>query len=1244
MSTCSSCNLPLKDKTDQVTTATGIMFHRMCLEQLLKPKSPNTDQASDTAASARDAKQCEKGGECSQINDRNHCSKWTHPDYCPDGGHCKNQQFDHLKKYRHLPLCSKSHKCIDYQKEVKEHCEKFRHFAPRCPYGNNCVDFHNKKHIDEFSHQYPTPCPYTPFHCSLYDDLTEHRNTRGLSNAVHQHCLNFAHVCRAGRNCTDTTQLHWSRSFHIARNLCPYGEKCLRLTDEEHLNSFTHPNILDIRLLCSEGDSCCDRANADHVAKFRHSIADETGVVPYYSLDKGSDFTKNHREVFERVKRYAEKNNWKPLPSGTIPNDILDWVRTVFPIHRCNPIIFESILLHGHVMSRDYMERLKNPKFVATSVLQHSRLRRIDGLKTPACENDARQYITALVCVEFIENNFTSAMTQGMDLLDTDTATPAAAHPDTKAFYQDIIKRKENRLALTIGNQDVKAIRDKTLQIAQASIKLHSNPAGIGHEPDKILRTDKHVFSILGPHQGHYYGDVIVIFKREILHHPDSNISMQAATTYLSGNAYRWRPWLGQAPGSQDERVKQYHATKLHAGVPGYDYALSAELIALTSLHQKLNSLDVSMKQILDRWTSVDSHQTVEAHLPQLIPLEYIDHVYIPKNIYENLSEDAMRAIGAVFRNRISVAEQIVEPVDKVPTFVARPPAKMRAEYQDTCIHTLLFRYKKYTSQLVLNYHRGITMTIRPTNFEEHYVLPLTIRQAYEHYRIMESDPSTANTTYIYWKAANGDMMITLSNEEISPTEHQPNLRSLICYVAPKPSVTDDNYHEASTYLSAGHPFQHETIVIKKTYKIKSNHFYMGCNVNDFFTYCLEIHRGSGHIVLSHAGPNGIYNHNAMVCVFSRSELDLTTLNFVHVSAGKHKILSSSWNFYQETFLMKTKRFRCGRLRLNQTNGIIEKLELENGGGSRYCHWFGKQMTFVQVHRQIRKVYGLSDPQIRTKLYDYQKQPLDTEQYRTFHDYIDRNGLSGNSIAIYLYTCDEDVDNDVISNVLSSKEIIPYVDQSMNTFRMSHAIEYSFINEINRLKRYVRELMNENGIDNVLLQLFENFCTIYGYVFSILLPLQQQQNDPTNAMEITVYLNNLEKIYEIFESTKTLLHRNMSNYRRNRTYSTVRSTFFQFYNNVQILRNRWLRNDTRKIDSTLSIPTHSDERKSICAYMQIYYKIFVANLTHPEAWKAKNETDPIRYYGIKQIISGSREAAIVIDEKPISKQIRRTKY
>ena len=57
---------------------------------------------------------------------------------------------------------------------------------------------------------------------------------------------------------------------------------------------------------------------------------------------------------------------------------------------------------------------------------------------------------------------------------------------------------------------------------------------------------------------------------------------------------------------------------------------------------------------------------------------------------------------------------------------------------------------------------------------------------------------------------------------------------------------------------------------------------------------------------------------------------------------------------------MKTKRFRCGRLRLNQ-NGIIEKLELENGGGSRYCHWFGKQMTFVQVHRQIRKVYGLSN-------------------------------------------------------------------------------------------------------------------------------------------------------------------------------------------------------------------------------------------------------------------------------------------
>ncbi|CAF1646500.1 unnamed protein product, partial [Rotaria magnacalcarata] len=79
----------------------------------------------------------------------------------------------------------------------------------------------------------------------------------------------------------------------------------------------------------------------------------------------------------------------------------MDWIRTVRPVHRCRPEIFESILLHGHVMSRDYMDQLKDPVFVATSVFQHSQIQQIKYLKGKKCAKDAKEYIQALVIEEF---------------------------------------------------------------------------------------------------------------------------------------------------------------------------------------------------------------------------------------------------------------------------------------------------------------------------------------------------------------------------------------------------------------------------------------------------------------------------------------------------------------------------------------------------------------------------------------------------------------------------------------------------------------------------------------------------------------------------------------------------------------------------------------------------------------------------------------------------------------------------
>ncbi|CAF0743165.1 unnamed protein product [Adineta steineri] len=815
--------------------------------------------------------QCQYGGECRDINNEKHSQEFKHPPYCPTGGMCQNMQKEHLKQYRHVPLCKHALKCMDYKKHSQHHCNNYRHCMIYCSYGSYCPKFHDKQHMEEFQHPFPTPCLRTPFHCPFFIELCETNDIRNLPRHIQQHCLDFAHVCRYGRNCIDKTPIHWEKCIHIARSLCSYDDKCMKLHQEDHLNSFTHSNIRDIRLLCRFTDKCHDRQKLDHIMKFRHAVTfTDSGIVQYFDLNKKTNFIENQMKNIQRINSYIKAQSWKSLSSGLIPSEILHWIRTVQPVHRCSPIIFESILLHGHVMSRSHMENLKKPEFVANSVLQHSRIRSIENLKEKTCAELARKYVTILVKTVYDKHGF----------------------PDAKSLlgHSDNLKKEENILSAIINSKDMEALRGKTIEIAQASIKLHSDPAGIGFDKDKNLRTDKTVFSILGPHLGHYYGDVCIVFKREILHHPDANFSMQAATFYPSGHAYTLRPWLGTAPSSNDQRIKQFHEQKLNASVPGYEYATALELIALTSHMFSKTTMDIDLETILQRWIKVDSHQNIEGHLPTLIPLDYIDHIYIPKDIYDSLNSASHRAINAVFKNSITITEHVGTISPPVFNFIPKPPTQARTDYQNFIIDQLIKRYHQYTKNPLLKPIQGVVITIPSTNFKDHILLPYTISQAYIQYSNENKHTLTDKTVYIYWQAMNGDMMLILSNEQIDPNESQPNLRCLLSYVAHKCTSDDSQYYEHSSYINSGHPFQHHQFVQKNKYLAKSNLFHVGCNTDDFLTYCLEIQYSTGKVSLFHAGSNSIYNNEIISYTFNKSELDLTKLDYIQISAGAHTV------------------------------------------------------------------------------------------------------------------------------------------------------------------------------------------------------------------------------------------------------------------------------------------------------------------------------------------------------------------
>jgi hypothetical protein len=425
-----------------------------------------------------------------------------------------------------------------------------------------------------------------------------------------------------------------------------------------------------------------------------------------------------------------------------------------------------------------------------------------------------------------------------------------------------------------LKSDEINIIRKHAINIAEASLKLHSNPMGIGHGPDELFGTNDHVFSILGPNLGYYYGDIFIVFKHKLMFHPDSNFSIQAATSYgQSGNAYKNRPWL-KDPGTLNDRIQYFHRTKLHCSIPGYDYAAAMELMALTGLKKK--TMDVKLKDVQERWMNIDPHEVFESHLPQLIPLDYIDHIYIPKNLFNSLSSNAQSSAKETFRHNLTITDHIVDLNVTHSLDTTRQP------------------YEKYVHNEIIkkidnNNHRSHCGTIitlpPPTNYCTQFIcIPMTISQSFHQYQTTNHQ---SDTIFIYWQALGGDMILTISEYQIDPSRDQSHNPSLMCYIADISSYINNinDYHESYSYITNNNPLFHEMLVKNCKFKAKSNTFHHGCNIYDYISYCLKIKPKTGEVTLRHVGSNSIYNHQKIHFTFQRSEFDLTKLNYIHVSA-----------------------------------------------------------------------------------------------------------------------------------------------------------------------------------------------------------------------------------------------------------------------------------------------------------------------------------------------------------------------
>jgi hypothetical protein len=121
----------------------------------------------------------------------------------------------------------------------------------------------------------------------------------------------------------------------------------------------------------------------------------------------------------------------------------------------------------------------------------------------------------------------------------------------------------------------------------------------------------------------------------------------------------------------------------------------------------------------------------------------------------------------------------------------------------------------------------------------------------------------------------------------------------------------------------------------------------------------------------------------------------------------------------------------------------------------------------------------------------------------------------------------------------------------IDSYNQILSLDYSFKDTTSQLIKYVRDLINQNPGDEILIQLFEDCCIIYGHVCSIIDPLQR--NLRLQLRTSSEQLDRLNDIEHIYESIETLLNLNKEKLNQLENFPIINDLFVQFSQNLKVI-------------------------------------------------------------------------------------------
>lgn len=739
---------------------------------------------------------CPAAGLCKDFS-HEHRSTHIHPPVCPRRSACKSSGRIHLEMYTHPPLCKGYAACpilFDDSMNpalIKEHREHFEH-APPCELLGSCPGLSDPKHMADFLHN-PTipnngvnsvPKP-TLFKTVRINDITPPPQKQP-----------------GGDSASDNTN-----SCYGCIRMCPDGDSCTDLS-EEHNCAYRHSG--------SERKECellwCRNGSAEHRHEYSHSLAKlpPLRVVMTNIRSPGSgrcaaewdpddiwhtDFVRNTSNALKMMIRYGKSKFADNV------REVARWVRSLSPVVRISAAQFMGVLNIGRLCSSRMLEFMwEEPRDLIEAVLERPEIEKVLRDKSFNVVSSAEKYGRRFVEIklpEKVKSLFDSdfkdrieGMTKGpgLGIIKKYTIQSTDAERDLSSSRENLYHflKRENVDEAFIGDYErsieavIDALIEEILQLKHRSTTENivgvrdTIPAILG---DLAARDPGFRDETLMDGSG----EIAIVVRQELMFHPDFYLTLVRATLYpaaeyaASADGALRRPWVGKNRPWDMKGNEHFFRSKFHPSDPRWADVVAMDWILRVSLAERKDVSEVTFADVMSFLEKQRREHVPEAHLPQYIPMEYVENVVILNSTYDKIKAYASDG-----------AKMMLDMLDEKGLITKCPPletstcgycvyggdASLRAT---PASETFGMRLENIPSKTLPGMH-GFTFALAP---KKEYFLPVALSY-------------TTDTVHFAFSVCGGPFSVSLSDigDTIPPNGIQPH--AVTFHIGSKDVDTDE--------------------------------------------------------------------------------------------------------------------------------------------------------------------------------------------------------------------------------------------------------------------------------------------------------------------------------------------------------------------------------------------------------------------------------------------------------------------